>query len=888
MIPLLRQLQRGVSALFSPARADAETDNEVRHFVQSRTRELERQGLPYEDAVRQATTEVGSITATREEVRASGWEHGVDTLLSDVRYALRRLRRDPIFTIVAALTLAVGIGAATAIFSAVNPILFRALPYPGADRIVTISDRGQSGAPAEPTYGTYEELASRSRSFETMSATDLWRPSLTGTDEAERLQGQRVSASYFHTLGVMPAVGRSFDGAEDTPGAARVAVLSDRLVKRRFGGADSIVGTAITLNGEPYTVIGIMAPGFTDILSPSTDIWAPLQAQPRAPPNSREWGHHYRIVGRLKRGVDVDVARRELATIASQPINEFPRVLWAALENGLLVRGLQEDVTASARPALIAVVAAAAMLLLIACVNVANLLLARSRRRRAEFSLRAALGAERKRLVRQLLTESVMLALIGGALAFVVAQMGVGALVALSPPGLPNVDLVSVDATAFGFGLIVTTLVGITVGLIPALSASRADVRGGMLGVSRTVASGRGAARGALVVSEVALALVLLVGAGLLVRSLDRLLAVSPGVQTERVLTMQVVDAAGRNRTDQERLSFYEQALTAVRNVPGVMAAAFTSQLPLSGDLDAYGFTFAAFPERQPGEDGAAMRYSVTPDYIKVMGIPLLRGRLLDESDLRADAPPSFLISESLAAQIFANSDPVGQRVRFGPDFDGSRPWGTVVGVVGDVKQQSLASLNTAAFYVASAQWRWVDPVQSLVVRTSGDAAAMTNAVRRAVWSVDRNKPIARVATMEQLVWRTGSDRRFASVIYGTFAIAALLLAAVGLYGVVSGLVAERTREFGIRSALGATRGEIVRGVLANGMLFTTIGVAIGVAGAFATSRLLDTLLYGISGADPSTYAAVIALLASVAILACWAPARRAAAVDPAVTLRSE
>jgi len=887
MIPLLRQIQRGVSALFSPARADAETDLEVRHFVQSRTRELERQGLHYEDALRQATTEVGSLTATREEVRASGWEHGVDTLLSDVRYALRRLRRDPVFTMVAALTLAVGIGAATAIFSAVNPILFRALPYPGAERIVTISDRAQSGAPAEPTYGTYEELASRSRSFETMSATDLWRPSLTGTDEAERLQGQRVSASYFHTLGVLPAVGRSFDDAEDAPGAARVAVLSDRLVKRRFGGADSIIGTSITLNGEPYTVIGIMAPGFTDILSPSTDIWAPLQAQPRAAPNAREWGHHYRIVGRLQRGLDVDVARRELATIASQPISEYPRVLWAGLENGLLVRGLQEDVTAGARPALIAVVAAAAMLLLIACVNVANLLLARSRRRRAEFSLRAALGAERKRLVRQLLTESVMLAIIGGALAFVVAQMGVGALVALSPPGLPNVDLVRVDGTAFGFGLIITTLVGITVGLMPALSASRADVRGGMQGVSRTVAGGRGAARGALVVCEVALALILLVGAGLLVRSLDRLLAVSPGVQTERVLTMQVVDAAGRNRTDQERLNFYEQALTAVRNVPGVMDAAFTSQLPLSGDLDAYGYTFAAFPERQPGEDGAAMRYSVSGDYFRVMGIPLLRGRLLDESD-RADAPPSFLISESLAIQTFATADPIGQRVRFGPDSDGSRPWGTVVGVVGDVKQQSLASLNTAAFYVSSAQWRWVDPVQSLVVRTSGDAAAMTNAVRRAVWSVDRNKPIARVATMEQLVWRTGSDRRFASVIYGTFAIAALLLAAVGLYGVVSGLVAERTREFGIRSALGATRGEIVRGVLANGLLFTTIGVAIGVAGAFATTRLLDTLLYGISGADPSTYAGVIALLGSVAVLACWAPARRAAAVDPVVTLRSE
>jgi putative ABC transport system permease protein len=887
LIPLLRQIQRGFAALFAPARADAEMDNEVRDFVNRRSAELQREGVPYEVAVRRAASEIGSVTATREEVRASGWEHGVDTVLSDVRYALRRLRRDPVFTLVAALTLAVGIGAATAIFSAVNPILFRALPYPGADRIVTISDRAPTGAAAEPTFGTYEELASRSRSFETLSAADLWRPSLTGTDEAERLQGQRVSASYFHTLGVLPRVGRSFDTAEDAPGAARVAVLSDRLIKRRFGGSDSVVGAFITLNGEPHTVIGVMAPGFIDILSPSTDIWAPLQAQPRAPPNSREWGHHYRIVGRLKAGVDVDVARRELATIASQPITEFPRVLWAALENGLLVRGLQEDVTASARPALLAVVAAAAMLLLIACVNVANLLLARSRRRRAEFALRAALGAERKRLVRQLLTEAVMLAMIGGALAFVVAQMGVGALVALSPPGLPNVDQVRVDAAAFGFGLIVTTIVGVAVGLMPALSASRADVRGGMQVVSRTISGGRGTMRAALVVSEVALALVLLVGAGLLVRSLDRLLAVSPGIQTERVLTMQVVDAAGRNRTDQERLNFYEQALSAVQNVPGVTGAALTSQLPLSGDLDAYGFTFAAFPERQPGQDGAAMRYSITSDYFGVMGIPLLRGRLLDESD-RADAPPSFVISESLARQTFGETDPIGQRVRFGPDSDGSRPWGTVVGVVGDVKQQSLASQNTAAFYVSSAQWRWVDPVQSLVVQTSGDAAAMTNAVRRAVWSVDRNKPITRVATMEQLIWRTGSDRRFASVIYGTFAIAALLLAAVGLYGVVSGLVAERTREFGIRSALGATRGEIVRGVLANGLLVTTIGVIIGLAGAFATSQLLETLLYGISRVDVSTYAGVIALLGSVAVVACWAPARRAAAVDPAVTLRSE
>jgi predicted permease len=350
---------------------------------------------------------------------------------------------------------------------------------------------------------------------------------------------------------------------------------------------------------------------------------------------------------------------------------------------------------------------------------------------------------------------------------------------------------------------------------------------------------------------------------------------------------MQVVDAASRNRTEAERLAFYDRAVNAVLAVPGVESAALTSQLPLSGDLDAYGYTFAAFPERQPGEDGAAMRYSVTPGYFDVMGIPLRRGRLISDAD-RAGAPAAFLISESLASQMFGVVDPVGQLVRFGPDADGSRPWGTVVGVVGDVKQQSLAATNTAAFYVASAQWRWVDPVQSLVVRTTGDASAMTNAVRRAVWSVDRDKPITRVATMENLVRATASEQRFASVIYGTFASVALLLAAVGLYGVVAGFVAERAREFGIRSALGASRAEIIRGVLRNGGLLTAIGLVLGLLGASATSKLLETLLYGVSRADPATYLAVIALLVVVAAIACWAPASRAAAVDPAITLRNE
>jgi putative ABC transport system permease protein len=887
VIGLWRQIRRGVATLVSPARADKELDSEVRHFVEQRARELVREGIPYDDALRRATIEIGNVTVTREEVRASGWEHGLETLLGDARYSLRRLRRDPVFTVVSALTLALGIGAATAIFSAVNPILFRALPYPGAERLVAIIDRAGDGRAVEPAYGTYEELVARSRSFESLSATDLWRPSLTGTDEPERLEGLRVSAGFFQTLGVLPAVGRAFDKTEDIPGGARVAVLSDRLVRRRFGGDRAVVGTAIALNGESYHVVGIMPPDFIDVIAPSTDVWSPLQAQPRAIPASREWGHHYRIVGRLASGVSVDVARRELAAIAGQKVAEFPRVPWASLENGLLVRGLQEDVTAAARPALIAIVGAAALLLVIACVNVTNLLLARSGRRRTEFALRAALGAGGKRLLRQLLTESMMLAAIGGALGFMVAQAGVGALIALSPPGLPRADLIRVDAAAFAFGLIVTTLVGVFVGVLPAIGASRGDVRGGMQISSRSVASGRGTARGVLVVSEVALALVLLVGAGLLLRSLDRLFAVSPGIRPTQVLTMQIVDADQRGRTDAERLAYFDQVVASVRALPGVTGAALTSQLPLSGDLDAYGYAFAAFPEKQAGEDGAAMRYSVTPEYFSVMGIKLFRGRLLDATDI-ADAPQSFVISESLARRTFGNTDPIGQGARFGPETDGTRPWGTVVGVVGDVKQESLASMNTAAFYVAGAQWRWVDPVQSLVVRTTGDAAALTSAVKRAVWSVDRNKPITRVRTMEELIRSTGSERRFASVIYGTFAIAALLLAAVGLYGVISGRVAERTREIGIRTALGATRGEIVRGVLSNGLLLTSLGVLIGTFGAAATSRLLETLLYGISRADPATYAAVIGILGGVAVLACWAPARRAAAVDPAITLRSD
>jgi putative ABC transport system permease protein len=501
--------------------------------------------------------------------------------------------------------------------------------------------------------------------------------------------------------------------------------------------------------------------------------------------------------------------------------------------------------------------------------------------------MRIALGAGRGRLVRQVLTETVLLAVIGGVLGLEVAQVGVQGLIALSPPGLPRVDAMGLNGPVFVFALAVTTLIGLTMGLVPAVAATRSALHEGLQQGSRRMAGGRRAVRSALVVSEVALALVLLVGAGLLMRSLQRLFAVAPGFTAPHLLTMQIIEPGRAYHADSARVRFYEQALEAVRHVPGVTAAAFTSQLPLSDDLDGYGYEFQSTPSAKPGEDGSALRYAVTPGYLATMGIPLIRGRWFDESDVRG-GPEAIVISESLARQKFGDQNPIGQRARFGPEAGSERPWDVVVGVVGDVKQESLAFGQTAAFYVPMGRWWWTDNVQSLVVRTSGDPAALAPSIKRAVWSVDANQPIERIVTMDALISKTASQRRFALVIIETFALAALLLAALGIYGVLSGRVTERMREIGVRSALGATRGSILGLIVRQGMGLTLAGIAIGLAGAIAATRGIMTLLFGVSRLDPITYLGVVVLLAGVAMIACWLPAWRAARVDPAITLRSE
>jgi putative ABC transport system permease protein len=851
---LWRQLTRGLYVLTHRSAADQDLADEVQHY-------LEQAGLSQRNA-----------SMVREEIRAYGWENAVDQLLTDTRYALRRLRASPVFTVVAAATLAVGIGASTAIVSAFKPILFDPLPYPDASRMLMISDRGEAGTRADVTFGTYAELAARSRSFSAVAVAKSWQPTLVGRTEPERLEGERVSAGYFATLGVLPRLGRPFDAADDRPQGPNVVIVSDGLWQRRLDADPRIIGRQVTLDGDRYTVVGVMPAAFENVIAPGAQVWSPLQYEASAPffhdassHDTREWGHHLTMVARMRGGVATEAARHDVDRIARTPTPEFVRPSWASLGDGLIVHALQDDATSAVRPALLAILGAVLLVLAIACVNVTNLLLARGAQRRGELAMRTALGANRMRVVRQLVTESVLLALLGGVLGLGVAAGGIRALVALSPPALPRTNTIPIDGAVFAFAFGVTAGCGVLVGLIPALRDT-----------ARRRTTGHQSTRRALVVAEVALALVLLVSAGLLLRSLKRVFHVAPGFDPSHVLTMQVQDNAARYQ-------FFAQALNAVRRVPGVSAAAFTSQLPLSGELDGYGAHLESNTRLDESGDFSALRYTVSPGYPKALGIALRRGRYLDEHDA-AGQPLAVLVSESFAKSNFPAQDPLGHRVRFGPDTS----WATIVGVVADVKQVSLALGTTDAFYVATPQWVWVDARQTLVVRATGDASALTLAVKAAVWSVDKDQPIVRVTTMDDLVARSEAQRRFALIIFEAFGLVALTLAAIGLYGVLSSSVTERLREIGIRSALGASPTAILAMVVRQGLTLTATGAAIGLFGAAFASSALGTLLFGVSPLDPATYTGVTLLVAVVAAIACGVPARRAVSVDPLIALRAD
>lgn len=801
-------------------------------------------------------------------------------LLHDLRFAVRQVRNNPGFAATSVLILGLGIGACTAIFSAVKPILFEPLPYPHAGRIMMIWDIYE-GERSEVTFHTFREMAERNRSFEALAVMEAWRPALTGPEQPERLSGQSVSADYFRVLGLQPALGRDFQSSDDRFKGLKVVILSYRLWQGHFGSDRAIVGRQVLLDDDLRTVIGVMPDGFENVLAPSAETWSPLQYDPAhiTEYESREWGHHLHMVGRLRPGVTREQAQREFYEIAHTPVPEFPRAPWASLSDGFIINSLQGEVTRGVKPALLAVIGAVMLLLLIACVNVTNLLLARGIQRRGKFAMRSALGAARRRLIRQVITESLLLAVIGGAFGMMIAEFGMRVLILLSPSELPRVNAIRMDGAVFAFALGITTLIGIVAGLVPALHVFRGGLQVGMQQVSRQAAGSHEWTRRSLVVAEVALALVLLVSAGLLLHSLERLFGVDPGFDTSHLLTMQVQISGHRFDDHETRRRFFEQALEAARRVPGVQSAAFTSLLPLGGDQ--YGEYGAQFEDRTSYN---VFRYVVTPGYFETTGIPLRSGRLLDTHDV-GSAPPAVLIGESLARKQFPGRDPIGQRVHVGPT---NRPWYTIVGVVGDVKQTSLAESQPDAVYITPSQSWFTDDAMSLVIRAHGDVATLAPQIKQAVWSVDKDQPIVRVAMMDDLLAASAAQRRFSLIVFEAFALVGLVLAATGIYGVLCGSVSERTREIGIRSALGAAPRDILVLVFRQGMSFTGIGVAIGLTVALVASRAIATLLFGVSRLDPITYFGVIALLFGVAGIACWVPAWRAARIDPSITLRAE
>jgi putative ABC transport system permease protein len=881
---LWRQITLGLRTLAHRSSSDRDVSEEVQHFLDQATAEFSARGFTPEEARRAARIQMGNMTNVKEEVRSYGWENIVETFFADLRYGLRQLRLNPGFAAITILTLALGIGATTAIFSAVNPILFESLPYPHAGRITMMWELGSDGTRSRVAFHTYREISERSRSFDAIAVMKPWQPTLLGSTQPEQFDGQFVSADYFRVLGVSPAIGRDFNAADDQFHGPKSIIVTDQFWKRHFNGDRAIVGRQITLDDDSYTVIGVMPGTFENVLAPAAQLWRPLQYNPGDSANTqtREWGSHLRMVGRLRSNVSIGQANSDLNIIFQTPLPEFPRARWA---NNLkfTVNTLQDDVTRAVKPALLAVLGAVFLVLLIACANVTNLLLARGVYRRGEFALRSALGAARGRLIRQLLTESLLLAALGGAGGIGLAVLGVRALVSLGSVELPRAGVIGVNGTVLAFGLGVTTLIGLAFGLIPALHAARTDPQKNLSQGSRRTAGGHRRVRGVLVVAECALSLVLLVSAGLLLRSVQHLFAIAPGFDASRLLTMQVQTTSHR-LNDAARNRFYAQALEAVRNVSGVSAAAFTSELPLSGDADVYG----AMVEQSNGRTNVhpAFRYGVSTRYFEAMGIPLRRGRLFDEHDVPGAAVRPILINESFAKSEFPGEDPIGKHIRMGGPND--RPWDVIVGVVGDVKQTSLGVTQSDAVYALNSQWLWSDGSLWLVARGHGDVAALAPAITKAVWSVDKDQPIVHIGMMDDLLAKSEAERRFALFVFEGFALAALILAAAGIYGVLSGSVAERTREIGVRAALGATRANILALVLRQGLTLTGIGIVIGLAGAAAASQAIASMLFGITRFDPITYFGVIALLAIVSILACAVPAWRAARVDPAITLRTE
>ncbi|MDQ5837637.1 MAG: ABC transporter permease, partial [Acidobacteriota bacterium] len=803
------------------------------------------------------------------------------TLLQDVRYGLRAMSKSPGFTLVAVFTLALGIGANTAIFSVVSAVLLRPLPYPEAERLVYVGQQygGEFSGSGEPKFLFWRE---QSRSFEALACYSGYGGAggnLAGGREAEYVGGLRVSEDFFRALGVYPSMGRPFTHDEDTPGGPRVAILSDGLWRRSFGADRDLIGKTVQLNGQPLTVVGVMPPQFR--FSSGADLFVPMRAQPRnnVDPNAE-------VVGRLKPGVSLQQAQAELKVIAEKYRAAFPGQMMANESVG--AEPYQDLFTEGVAKYLWIFLGAVSLLLLIACANVANLQLSRATARQREIAVRMALGASGGRIVRQLLTEGLLLALAGGAAGLLIAAWGMEVLTALIPQGfLPRVAEVRLDWRVLVFALAASVLTGLLFGAAPAWQARRTDVNASLKKSAGRGASARGRLRGALVVAEVALSLVLLVGAGLLVRTFTNLLAVAPGFDPRGVLTFQVNLGGEHYNTTEKSAAFFRDALGRISRLPGVEAAAVTNRLPLDWQFNMP----VNFPDKP--EQGQSLQVRmITPDYFRVMKIDVRQGRAFDDGD-NPSGQPVIVVNEAFAQKFYAGQGALGQRLYVGRGLDD--PLRQVVGVVGDIKQQSLDRPAPPMVYVPVQQasdkllatMRTFNAT-NFVVRTTVEPSGLTPAIKREIAAVDPALPLSHVATMEEVAARSVNSQRFQMLLLASFAALGLLLAAVGIYGVMSYAVAQGTHEIGIRMALGAQAGGVLRLVVGRGMTLALLGMGVGIAASLALTRLMKSLLFGVSTTDPLTFVLYSSILAAVALLACLVPARRATKVDPMVALRYE
>ena len=878
---MLGRLWRRLRALFDGGALDEGLDEELRYHLDRQAAAYVAGGMTPAEARRAARRDFGDVTQSKERCREARGVRPVEDLRQDVLFGLRVLRRNPVFSLVAVVTLALGIGANTALFSITNAVVFRPLPFAESERLVTLwecsAKSEQSRVIVSPA--NYLDWREQTRSFEEMGAytEDFYNLSEEAA-RPERVAGANATPSLFKALGVQPLLGRTFLPEEGRPDAERVVLLSYGLWQRRFGGDPNIVGKTIKVNGPDFTIVGVLPPDF--IISPRRyEIFTSIRFDDRQRVNRR--GRYLTVIARLRPGVTAAQARAEMNAVGARLGAQYPD------ENagrGATTHPLEGLITGGARTALLTLLGAVGFTLLIACANVANLLLGQAAGRRKEMAVRAALGAGRLRLVRQMLTESLTLSLAGGVAGLLLAKWGVGLLVSISPASLPRAEQAGLDLRVLGFTLLVSTLTGLVFGLVPALQASRVDLTEALKSGARAAGGGRRSlARGTLVAAEVALSLVLLVGAGLLVKSFVRLTEVELGFDPTHVVAADI-SLPFRYNTPQARTEFYRQLLTRVESLPGVSSAAVSQSVPLSGEEHGAQFMVGG---RAPAPDGSdrygSIYHRVSEGYFKTLGVRLLKGRILNERDT-AGAPGVALVNETLARKVFPGEDPLGRQIVLAGDAT-PRPR-EIVGVVSDTRYVTPDLEPSPEIYVSYLAEPWHH--MSLAVRAGSDPQALVNGMREELSAMDRDVPLANVKEMEQYVSDSVSPQRFSALLLTVFAVAALGLAALGVYGVISNSVARRTHEIGIRLALGARRGDVLRLVVGRGMRPVLLGLGAGLAGACALTRLLESLLYGVSAFDPSVFAGVSLLLAATALAACYLPARRATRVDPMTALRHE